>query len=418
VKYFLALMLVGAHAVGAGAVTIDLVTVGNPSNPADPQGPNLFGRVTTSYQIGKTEITNAQYLEFLNAKAASDPYGLYNSSMGAFEGGIIQQGSAGSFTYALKAPVVGGGPGGSDYTYGDKPVVYVSWYDAIRFANWMNNGQGSGDTETGAYTLLGGTPVPSNATSITRSANATWFLPTENEWYKAAYYNAATSSYFDYAAGSDATPDNHLPADDSGNSANYLIGLNTTTGDPGLPYTPAGAYASSHSPYGTFDQGGNVAEWNETLVNQATVTRGSRGGAWDTDATALTAATRGSSLATKETDDIGFRLARSVAAAPGVPGDYNGNGRVDMADYIVWRDHLGTSFQLPNEVAGTTPGIVAADDYTAWKARFGNTSGAGSGSGLLGASVPEPSSWVLLAGACFAAISVTRRRSSASLSVR
>ncbi len=74
---------------------------------------------------------------------------------------------------------------------GDKPVNYVSWYDSIRFANWLNNGQGTGDTETGAYTLLGGTPTPSNGVSITRNAGATWFLPSEDEWYKAAYHQPA-----------------------------------------------------------------------------------------------------------------------------------------------------------------------------------------------------------------------------------
>jgi hypothetical protein len=83
---------------------------------------------------------------------------------------------------------------------------------------------------------------------------------------------------------------------------------------------------------------------------------------------------------------------------PGVPGDYNSNGVVDAADYAVWRDHLGTNFQLPNEVSGTTPGSVTQEDYTAWKARFGNTSGAGSG--LAGGSVPEPG----VLGLIFAAV--------------
>jgi hypothetical protein len=77
-----------------------------------------------------------------------------------------------------------------------------------------------------------------------------------------------------------------------------------------------------------------------------------------------------------------------------VPGDYNSNGVVDAADYVVWRDHLGTNFQLSNEVSGTTPGSVTQDDYAAWRARFGNTSG--SGSGLGGGSVPEPGMFGLL----------------------
>jgi formylglycine-generating enzyme required for sulfatase activity len=417
VKYFLVLIFVAALSVGARAVTIDLVPIGNPGNASDLRYPQsgLFGHVATSYQIGKTEVTNAQYLEFLNAKAASDPYGLYNPAMANFEGGIIQNGSSGSYTYTLKDPVPGAGIGGTAYTYGDKPIVSVTWYDAIRFANWMNNGQGSGNTETGAYTLTGGTPVPTNATTITRNANATWFLPSENEWYKAAYYNPVTSSYLDYPTGFDASPDNQLPTSDSGNSVNYLVGSNTTTGDPAHPYTPAGAYTLTRSPYGTLDQGGNAAEWNEALVtNPTTITRGARGGAWDTDSTSLQASTRGSAAASPAnpflSTDIGFRLARTTAAAISVPGDYNNNGVVDMADYVVWRVHLGTSFQLANEVSGSTPGTVTQEDYAAWRSRFGNTSGAGSGIGLQGANVPEPRSWLLLAAVGVVAVFSMRRR--------
>ena len=84
---------------------------------------------------------------------------------------------------------------------------YVTWYDAIRFANWLHNGQGSGDTETGAYTLLGNaTPTPSNGPSITRNPGATWFLPSENEWYKAAYHNPAANSYSLYPTSSHTVP--------------------------------------------------------------------------------------------------------------------------------------------------------------------------------------------------------------------
>ncbi|MCC7476468.1 MAG: SUMF1/EgtB/PvdO family nonheme iron enzyme [Pirellulales bacterium] len=371
------------------AVTIDLVTIGNPSNSSDitPQG--LFGRVTTTYQIGKTEISNAQYVEFLNAKAATDSLGLYNSSMGTFSaGGIVRSGASGSYTYALKATAVGVGPGGSDYTYADKPVNYVSWYDAIRFANWMHNGQGSGSTETGAYTILGGTPIPTNADSISRNAAATWFLPSENQWYKAAYYNAASSSYYDYPTSSDTAPNNNLPSADTGNSANFLIDVNTTTGDPGYPLTPAGAYTLSLSPYGTLDQGGNVGEWNEVLVSANT--RGRRGGDWTTTDSSLASFTRDSATAFVENNKTGFRLA-TLAAAVGVPGDYNSNGVVDAADYIVWRKNLGTSFQLPNEVTGTTPGSVTTEDYNAWRERFGNTSGSAAATGLAtGTAVPEP----------------------------
>jgi formylglycine-generating enzyme len=395
-RLFLIALLIGMP-VCARAVTIDLVSVGNPNNNGElVPGVGLFGRVTKSFQMGRTEVTNAQYVEFLNAKAAADPFALYNPSMGIFsDGGITRSGEPGTFTYSVRATATGAGPGGTDYTYGDKAVNYVSWYDAIRFANWMNNGQGSGNTETGAYTLLGSTPVPSNAEMITRNSGATWFLPNENEWYKAAYYNASTLSYFDYPTSTDTAPTNELPSADTGNSANFVAD-STTTGDPGYPLTSAGAYQLSDSPYGTLDQGGNVAEWSETLFSAGKRVR--RGGAWNTAVTSLNSATRDSMSAALDNSSTGFRLASVVPASP-VAGDYNGNGSVDAADYVVWRNNSGAAFQLPNEVPGVTPGMVTQEDYDAWRTRFGNTAGSAAGNAA-NSPVPEATTLVLAIVSC------------------
>jgi hypothetical protein len=90
------------------------------------------------------------------------------------------------------------------------------------------------------------------------------------------------------------------------------------------------------------------------------------------------------------------------SAPPGVPGDYNGNGVVDGADYVLWRN----GGPLQNEV--DAPGTVNAADYTAWRARFGNISGAGSG--LLGSAVPEPGTFVLLVASAAGVISLGLRR--------
>jgi formylglycine-generating enzyme len=407
-KYVLAIIVAISTPLAAQAITIDLVTVGNPNNAGEVvAGQGIFGRVTTTYRIGKTEVTNSQYVDFLNAKAATDTLGLYNAAMGAFNtrGGIIQSGSPGSFTYAVKSPAVD--INGNNYTYGDKPVNFVSYYDVLRFANWMTNGQGAAaSTETGAYTLLGGTDIPSNASTIARTAGAAWFLPTEDEWYKAAYYNAATTSYFDYPTSSDSTPNNNLPSADTGNSANFLDAA-TTTGDLDYVMTSVGAYTQSDSPYGTLDQGGGVAEWNEVPATAGNRIR--RGGAWSTTAAALSSSTRQTMSAGLENDSTGFRLATSILVTAAVPGDYNNNGVVDAADYVVWRKHLNESFQLQNEVASTTPGTVTQDDYNAWRARFGNTSGSGSGSNLGAASVPEPTTCVLVVFAAMIAVGARRR---------
>jgi hypothetical protein len=68
---------------------------------------------------------------------------------------------------------------------------------------------------------------------------------------------------------------------------------------------------------------------------------------------------------------------------PGIVGDYNDNGTVDAADYVLWRKHNGTTTVLPND---STPGIVSPADYDDWRANFGRMSGGGS----LAQAVPEP----------------------------
>lgn len=272
-KIIFALILTLAPAFNVKAVTISTVPVGNAGNPADTEvmsdGTSGYGSVSYLYRIGTTEVTNSQYVEFLNAVAASDPYALYEPAMGIFSfGGIVRSGVSGSFSYAIKAPA-------GTYTYDNKPVSYVTWYDAIRFANWLHNGQGTGDTETGAYTLLGGTPTPSNGNSITRNPGARWFLTSEDEWYKAAYYDPIPGIYYDYPTRSNTAPNNNLPSQDTGNSANSYTGRRNAN----YPMTDAGAYTLSASAYGTFDQAGNVYEWTESLVNSNR--RVGRGGSFD-----------------------------------------------------------------------------------------------------------------------------------------
>jgi len=162
-----------AHAQAPPAVTFDWVTVGDPGNACDPVGSgNCFGAVGYTYRIATHEVTNAQYAAFLNAKAGSDPLALFNTDMATL-GGITRSGTPGSYTYSAV-------PGRENM-----PVNNVSFFDALRFANWLHNGQGDGNTETGAYTLLGGTPTPSNP-MVERNATARFFLPTDPEWYKAA----------------------------------------------------------------------------------------------------------------------------------------------------------------------------------------------------------------------------------------
>jgi formylglycine-generating enzyme required for sulfatase activity len=146
----------------------DLLTIGNAGNSNDNTG---FGAVSYEYKIGKYPITNSLYCDFLNLIAATDPNGLYNTNMGSqIVGGISRSGSSGSYTYSVRTNM------------GNKPVVYITWTDAARFANWLHNGAGSGSTETGAYTMNG------TRTDILKNPSALFWVPSEDEWYKAAYY--------------------------------------------------------------------------------------------------------------------------------------------------------------------------------------------------------------------------------------
>ena len=280
------------YAPPSGAVAIDWVTVGDPGNAPDNTG---IGAVATVYRISKYEVTNAQYAEFLNAMADSDPKGLYNTLMGsnAIVGGITRSGTNGSFTYSAK---VG---------FASKPVVFVSFYDSLRFANWLHNGQPTGaqdttTTEDGAYTITAG-GISTN--SIVRNVGATSFLTNEDEWYKAAYYDAISTSYFEYPVGTDSRTGCVGPGSDTGNSANCDAAVGSLT--------DVGAYTLSASPSGTLDQGGNVWEWNEAALGG---NRRIRAGGWTKQnrPDQLAASFRESTGATFETISIGFRVGNVV----------------------------------------------------------------------------------------------------------
>lgn len=308
-SFFVAMLIV---ADSIHSASIPNVQVGNPNNPPDARVAGDFGTVAYPFRIGTTEVTNAQYVDFLNAVAKSDPFNLYNTSMGSdTRGGIVRAGSPGNFSYVVKPDAIGQGLGGGNYAYANKPVAYVSWFDALRFANWLHNGQGTADTEAGAYTLLGGTPIPTNAQSITRNPSALWFIPNVNEWYKAGHYNPVTASYFDYPTRTNTVPDNSLPSADTGNSANFQV-IQTSTGNLLYPHTDAGAYARSVSPYGTYDQGGNVIEWTEVASLSNPDARNVKGGSYDRSALFLNGLIGGAYTATQESSDLGFRIAAVI----------------------------------------------------------------------------------------------------------
>jgi sulfatase modifying factor 1 len=309
--------LICASSASAATVTFGWAAVGDTGNPSEPT--TARGAVGYAYQITRHEVTNGQYVQFLNSKAASDPLGLYDPGMTNDAcGGITRSGSAGSYAYAVKSG------------YENKPVVFVDWYDAVRFANWVNNAQGNGDTETGAYTLVGGTPIPSNPNSIARNPGANVVLPSENEWYKAAYYQPATAGgdsdgYWLYPTGSNDPMVSDQPPGPAGlqhKAGNFVYNDGiangyddgyavTGSGDfPANGLTNVGAYAAADSFYGTFDQGGNVWEWCDTLTSGSD--RVLRGGSWSVQPQFL----RSDDLSHTDPRNFGFGFGFRLASIP------------------------------------------------------------------------------------------------------
>jgi formylglycine-generating enzyme required for sulfatase activity len=284
----------------------------NPTDAGNTSGASVYGRVPYDFSIGKYEVSLAQYTRFLNAVAASDTYSLYNPSMATDLNiaGIERSGDDGSYTYA----VIGSGA---------RPVTYVSWFDAARFCNWLHNecptgGQDETTTESGAYTLDGAT---SGGLDITRNPGAKYWIPSEDEWYKAAFHDPRLAAdggppgddfYWLYPTMSDTPPGND-PTSPFANHANHFDGSDfsvTQSGsfDSNQNYlTDGGSYEGSAGPYGTFDQGGNVWEWNDAAISGSF--RGLRGGSWNDIELTLRSSNRVNDIPDDGDFDIGFRVA-------------------------------------------------------------------------------------------------------------
>ena len=269
-----------------GDTTIDWVDVGDAGNADDAL--TGYGGVNYNYRISSKEVTNAQFCEFLNAVGMNDgnvnsDY-IWDSSME-----IDRDGSAPNYSYTVET-------GRDNY-----PARYVRWLDTLRYVNWLHNGKPTGDrdpatTEDGAYTI-----GDNNDWGATRNPNALYWLPSEDEWYKAAFYKAGSlnAGYWLYATSSDDPPSNVPPTSDL-NTANYYYAVSA-------PYTTVvGGYWQSVSPYGTFDQCGNVEEWTEASIK--TSSKPLWGGYyWDNPAP--DSSSRVTDTYSNRQDRFGFRIA-------------------------------------------------------------------------------------------------------------
>ena len=298
-------------------MNMPMMSVHNVGNAGDSgimnDGTTGYGSVGYRYWIGKFEVTAGQYTEFLNAVGADDTYGLYTEGMrpGApfYPCGIQRFGSPGSYTYSVEADRE------------DRPVNLVDWGDTARYCNWLTNGMPTGaqslaTTEDGSYFLNGATSESSLLAVIRKGPEegGRYYIPTEDEWHKAAYHknDGVTGNYFDYPTSSDDTPSNVVSDPDPGNNANFYDGSPGGTdfaiGDP-YYQTEVGEYENSASPYGTYDMGGNVWEWNESnRIDNNNVSFGIRGGELQVSSYHMFAEYRAWGPPTDENFRYGFRV--------------------------------------------------------------------------------------------------------------
>ncbi|MCX6338991.1 MAG: SUMF1/EgtB/PvdO family nonheme iron enzyme [Candidatus Aureabacteria bacterium] len=230
------------------------------------------------------------------------------AQLGAWSG-ITRSGSSGSYTYSVI-------PGREN-----RPVCWVNWYDAARFCNWLHNGKGNGDTEKGAYNFASGDSndprgYDDDLTNdpVAHESGALFWIPTANEWYKAAYYSPA-KTYYDYPTGSNTEPIAEPPPGGQ-NSANFLHEDPPMYDPPGTE--DVGSYINAPSPYGTYDQSGNVSELIEDKGNEGT--RTTVGCGWSSgcagDANGFWEDWPEGGNPSRGSENSGFRVASSTGVSP------------------------------------------------------------------------------------------------------
>ena len=167
-------------------------------------------------------------------------------------------------------------PDGSKYVaksgMSSKPVNYVSFFDSLRFANWLNNGQGAASTEAGAYTLLGGTSLPTNWATVTRNAGARIFLTGEDEWLQGGVLRCRLHRLLRLSG-------EHGRRDDLRN-AWCRRRTRRIAATPWATSATWGATRNRRAPTGHSTRR-NVYEWNEAIIlSDANTYRGVRGGSF------------------------------------------------------------------------------------------------------------------------------------------
>jgi formylglycine-generating enzyme required for sulfatase activity len=272
---------------------IEFVTVGDPGNAgfidfySNPANPRTVGAVDRVFRLGKYEITSAQYLEFLNAvdPQGSNTLGLFHPSTPPMWGDPLFDGC----DYVVDADR----PEGQRYSLrfpdgANVPAWGMTWYGAARFCNWLHNGKGGigsseGDATNGAYDTRCFDDGIATNDPLTHNPGARFWIPTFDEWFKAAYYKGGSTNagYWTGPFCADGEPKGGLPTTDPV-TGNALPRWQNPRPPCPEKRTPVGSYPNARGPYGCLDMGGNGNEWSECVETYYTTgqTRRTMGGAW------------------------------------------------------------------------------------------------------------------------------------------
>jgi formylglycine-generating enzyme required for sulfatase activity len=272
---------------GANQFNMTFVPIGNPGNAADTTGsPNPAGSVGYHYNMGKYEVSR----DMINKANAAGNLGITLADMTSWGGNGV-----------------------------NRPATGVSWNEAARYVNWLNMSQGyslaykfdfqpgqGGYSSNAQIQLWQISDAGYNAANQFRNSQAKYFLPSMDEWYKAAYYdpnaNGGAGGYWNFPTGSDTAP---TPV-----SGGTTAGTAVYDGQPGPGDIDN---AGGLSPYGVMGLGGNVFEWEETtlnlLNNNPSSSRGVRGGHWGVASINLSASLWGGIDPTNAGSGYGFRVA-------------------------------------------------------------------------------------------------------------
>ena len=267
---------------GGDAFTIEFVTIGNAGNADDAgAGGGLYsspyGGVSYGYRMGTYEISQD----------------------------AIEKATAGGLASVTAGPHTG-----------NEPAAQMTWFEAAAFVNWLNDQRTPG---LKAYNLTGVTSLTPWASvdawqaggeNLFRHKDAYYFLPSEDEWYKAAYHQntGVNADYWDYATGSNTIPTQAL-TDGTTPFTAIFDGV-----EAGTPADPADVnLAGGLSAYGTMGQNGNVYEWAESafdgINNSSSENREIRGGLWNGTGSYLRSSSRANNTPTSSNSNIGFRVA-------------------------------------------------------------------------------------------------------------